>query len=120
MNNYTFWPRPGIPSTGASEPAASALPFTASDLVFDNDLSIADVQAVLDAAGQVREHPKENAQALSGRTLALLFEKPSLRTRVTFEVAMKSMGGESVFIDCRDEMLGHREPVRDVARNLDR
>jgi ornithine carbamoyltransferase len=52
--------------------------------------------------------------------LALLFEKPSLRTRVAFEVAMKSMGGDAVFIDCRGEPLGEREPVPDVARNLAR
>ena len=96
------------------------MPFTASDLVFDNDLSIADVHAVLDVGGRAREHPESYARALAGRTLALLFEKPSLRTRVTFEVAMKSMGGDSVFIDCRGEPLGTREPVRDVARNLER
>ena len=52
--------------------------------------------------------------------LALLFEKPSLRTRVTFEVAMKTLGGDSIFIDCRGEPIGQREPVADVARNLDR
>jgi ornithine carbamoyltransferase len=57
---------------------------------------------------------------LAGRILALLFEKPSLRTRVTFEVAMKTLGGESVFIDCRGEPIGQREPVSDVARNLER
>ncbi len=94
--------------------------FSASDLVFDNDLSAADVRAVLDVAGRMRRNPGEYSRALAGRTLALLFEKPSLRTRVTFEVAMKAMGGESIFIDCRGEPLGQREPVRDIARNLDR
>lgn len=104
-----------------SEPATSAVvSLSASDLVSDNDLSIADVQAVLAAAGQIRKDPQRYRQALAGRMLALLFEKPSLRTRVTFEVAMKSMGGDSVFIDCRGEPIGQREPVADVARNLDR
>lgn len=96
------------------------LPFTASDLVFDDDLSAADVRTVLDVAGRMRRNPGEYSRGLAGRTLALLFEKPSLRTRVTFEVAMKALGGESIFIDCRGEPLGQREPVRDVARNLDR
>jgi ornithine carbamoyltransferase len=68
----------------------------------------------------MRKDPGKYSRALAGRTLALLFEKPSLRTRVTFEVAMKSMGGDSIYIDCRGERLGEREPVCDVARNLDR
>jgi ornithine carbamoyltransferase len=68
----------------------------------------------------MRKQPGEFSHALTGRILALLFEKPSLRTRVTFEVAMKSLGGDSIFIDCRSELLGQREPIADVARNLDR
>ncbi len=96
------------------------LPFAASDLVFDNDLGIADVQAVLAVAGQMQQQPERYRQVLAGKMLALLFEKPSLRTRVTFEVAMKSMGGDAVFIDCQNEPLGQRESIPDVARNLDR
>jgi len=94
--------------------------FSASDLVFDNDLSIADVGLLLETAAAIRKEPARCRQALAGRTAALLFEKPSLRTRVTFEVAMKSMGGDSIFLDCRGEPIGQREPVADVARNLDR
>ena len=94
--------------------------FTASDLVRDQDLSGADARTLLRVADQIREHPDRYRRALAGRVLVLLFEKPSLRTRVTFEVAMKTLGGDSVFIDCRGEPLGHREPVADVARNLDR
>ena len=50
----------------------------------------------------------------------MLFEKPSLRTRVTFELAMKQLGGDAVFQDHRGEKIGEREPARDMARNLDR
>ena len=91
-----------------------------SDLVLDSDLSRTETEAVLRLASEIRHYPGRFRNALAGRILALVFEKPSLRTRVTFEVAMKSMGGESIFLDCRGEPLGAREPVADVARNLER
>jgi ornithine carbamoyltransferase len=116
MNKYSF----EAPPLGRHSERVAVSPFGAADLVFDNDLSLADVRAVLDLGAHMRQHPDDYRQALAGRMLALLFEKPSLRTRVTFEVAMKSMGGDSIFIDCRGEPLGQREPVCDVARNLDR
>ena len=119
MNNYSSRAR-----QARGKPAASRrglLPaFSSSDLVSDHDLSIADAEAVLCVGGRLRRAPQRYRNALAGRVLALLFEKPSLRTRVTFEVAMRSLGGESLFIDCRGEPLGQREPVADVARNLDR
>jgi ornithine carbamoyltransferase len=74
----------------------------------------------LDAASQIRKEPNAYRQALRGCTLALLFEKPSLRTRVSFEVAMKGLGGEAIYFDCRNDLLGQREPVADLARNLER
>ena len=120
MNNYTY-PGSSVSSRSTGTKATLArLPFSASDLVFDNDLSTADVQTVLAVAGEMQQQAARYRQALAGRMLALLFEKPSLRTRVTFEVAMKSMGGDAVFIDCRSEPLGQRESIPDVARNLDR
>ena len=57
---------------------------------------------------------------LAGRTLALIFEKPSLRTRVTFEVAMIQLGGAAVFLSAQDIGPGKRESVSDIARNLSR
>jgi len=57
---------------------------------------------------------------LSGKILGLLFEKPSLRTRVTFEVGMRQLGGDSLYMSASDVQLGVRESVGDVARNLDR
>ncbi len=57
---------------------------------------------------------------LSGKILGLLFEKPSLRTRVTFEVGMRQLGGHSLYMAASDVQLGMRESVADVARNLDR
>jgi len=57
---------------------------------------------------------------LAGRTLALIFEKPSLRTRVTFEVAMVQLGGAAVYLSAQDIGAGKRESVPDIARNLSR
>lgn len=62
----------------------------------------------------------ERVAPLSGKILGLLFEKPSLRTRVTFEVGMRQLGGDSLYMSASDVQLGVRESVGDVARNLDR
>ncbi len=59
-------------------------------------------------------------EILYGRVWALLFEKPSLRTRVTFEVAVRELGGSCIYLAPTDVGLGKREPVKDVARNLER
>lgn len=62
----------------------------------------------------------ENRQPLSGKTLAMIFEKPSLRTRVTFETGIKQLGGGAVYLAPNDIQLGERESVADIARNLSR
>jgi ornithine carbamoyltransferase len=72
---------------------------------------------LLDLAGQIKRAPARFAKTLSGRYLALLFEKPSLRTRMTFELAIKQLGGDSVV---SVGPVADREPIKDVARNLDR
>jgi len=89
----------------------------ASDFLRDQDLTGDELLSLLDLADLVKRNPAGYAQALAGKSVALLFEKPSLRTRITFEVAMKQLGGGSVFID---GPIGLREPLKDVARNLDR
>jgi ornithine carbamoyltransferase len=88
------------------------------DLISIADLSPEDVQRVVDTALQTK-----NGRALSilaGKTLALLFEKPSLRTRVSFEVAMQQLGGHALYLSPAEVGLGEREPVADVARVLSR
>jgi ornithine carbamoyltransferase len=86
-------------------------------LTQDLDLSQDTLARVLDLAAQVKRTPQRFAQALAGRYLSLLFEKPSLRTRVTFELAIKQLGGDAV---TSVGPVGEREPTKDVARNLDR
>jgi ornithine carbamoyltransferase len=88
-----------------------------SDLLRDLDLSDDELVSLLDLASDVKRRPADYAQALAGKSIALLFEKPSLRTRLTFELAVKQVGGQSVFVE---GPVGGREPLKDVARNLDR
>jgi ornithine carbamoyltransferase len=88
-------------------------------------LSIADlgpegVRTVLDLAAIVKAHPADFRTALADKQLVLIFEKPSLRTRLTFESAMASLGGVAFYMDQRGDRIGKREPIKDVARNLER
>ena len=64
-----------------------------SDLLADRDLTPRDLRLIFELTERVKASPRAYAQALVGKQLALIFEKPSLRTRVTFEVGMTSMGG---------------------------
>src|SRR5499433_3145844 len=74
----------------------------------------------LEITADIKANPERYAETLRGRFLALIFEKPSLRTRVTFEVGIESMGGKVVFLDHTQARLGERESIADVARNLER
>jgi ornithine carbamoyltransferase len=82
------------------------------------DLSPRDVQWVVDVALQTKNG--QSVSILGGKTLALLFEKPSLRTRVSFDVAMQQLGGHALYLSPAEVGLGEREPVADVARVLSR
>ena len=95
---------------------SSAAPFM-QHLREDLDLSQDMLIRVLDLAAQVKNSPQRFSQALAGRYLGLLFEKPSLRTRTTFELGIKQLGGDAV---TSVGAVGEREPVKDVVRNLDR
>ena len=101
-----------------TEPPPSPFPRVRSgDLTSDFDLTAAELRTLLDLAAQVKRHPQRFRLALRGRILSLLFEKPSLRTRMTFEVAAKQLGGDALLTT---GPIGGREPVEDVARNLER
>ena len=89
----------------------------ATDLVRDLDLTDDEVQYLLDLAAKVKRVPAKFAKALTGKYISLLFEKPSLRTRMTFELAIKQLGGDSVV---SEGPVDGREPLKDVARNLER
>ncbi len=96
--------------------APMPVPF-AKHLTSDLDLTPESLRTVLDLAHEVKRTPARFAKSLAGRYLTLLFEKPSLRTRLTFELAIKQLGGDAVW---SIGPIAEREPVKDVARNLDR
>ena len=77
---------------------SSAAPATiaAGNLTRDLDLTAQELNGLLDLAGRVKSHPARFAQTLTGNYISLLFEKPSLRTRLTFELAIKQLGGDAV------------------------
>jgi ornithine carbamoyltransferase len=98
--------------------AAPALPKIAhGDLTKDLDLTSEELFALLDLASEVKRAPEFFRSALAGKAIALLFEKPSLRTRMTFELAIQQLGGFALVNEGR---IGEREPLKDMARNLDR
>jgi ornithine carbamoyltransferase len=90
------------------------------DLLTGMEWTPAQVRNVLQLAADVKARPDRYRGALAGRFLALIFEKPSLRTRVTFEVGIASLGGSATFLDHTASHLGEREAVSDVARSLER
>src|ERR1700722_18997203 len=94
--------------------------FWCPDLVSTCDLGPAGVKAVLNLAGIMKERPADFRKALMGRQMVMFFEKPSLRTRLTFEAGMSSMGGSAMFVDQTQKRLGARETLGDVAHNLER
>jgi len=92
----------------------------AKDLLTGAEWSPADVRDLLHRTAEIKARPARFANVLRGKHIALIFEKPSLRTRVTFEVGIQSMGGFVVFLDHTQARLGERESIPDVARNLQR
>jgi len=98
--------------------ATPAVPKIAhTDFTRDLDLDPDEFLALLDLAADVKRSPELYLTRLAGKSIALLFEKPSLRTRMTFELAIQQLGGFSIL---NDGPIGSREPLKDVARNLDR
>jgi len=99
-------------------PSPKTLPkIGAPDFTRDIDLSQDELLALLDLTQQIKSSPARFSKSLTGRCIALLFEKPSLRTRFTFELAIKQLGGDAVL---STGPIGAREPLKDVARNLER
>ena len=85
------------------------------------DLTAADIAQLLETAAEQKRTPGGPQRgALTGKSVVLLFEKPSLRTRVSFELAARRLGAESLYLSPAEVGLGQREPVKDVARVLSR
>ena len=91
-----------------------------NDLLTGMEFGPARVRDLFHLAADVKAHPERFAKSLEGRHVAMIFEKPSLRTRVSFEVGVTSLGGSAVFLDHSSSRLGEREPIADAARCLER
>jgi len=94
--------------------------FCCPDLVSTRDLGPDGVETVLHLAGRMKSHPADFQRALAGKQMVMFFEKPSLRTRLTFEAGMASLGGTACFVDQTQDRIDAREKLSDVAHNLER
>jgi ornithine carbamoyltransferase len=94
--------------------------FWCPDLISTRDLGPQGVQAVLHLAELMKSRPSVFSRALAGKQMVMFFEKPSLRTRVTFESGMVSLGGTAMFVDQSHSRLDARESLSDIAHNLER
>jgi len=90
------------------------------NLVTAEDLSRKDIFGIFNIAAKLKKRPLAKKKALRNKTLALLFQKPSNRTRISFEVAMVHLGGYVLYLSPREIEMGKREPVKDVARVVSR
>ena len=95
-------------------------PVACRDLVSCQDFSPQETSALFELTNIIKHRPADFRGALAGKQLVLFFEKASLRTRLTFEAGMASLGGTSLFMDQTRSRLGEREPVCDIARNVER
>jgi ornithine carbamoyltransferase len=90
------------------------------DLLTGTEWSPAQLRDFFRLATEMKAHPDRYRNVLAGSVFVLIFEKPSLRTRVTFEAGISNLGGTSTFLDHTAARLSEREPVRDIAKNLER
>ena len=90
------------------------------DFISLRDLSPSEMEYLLVQGRQIKARPMRYYDALHGKTLAMIFEKPSLRTRVSFDVGIHQLGGNSIYLSPSDINLGKRESIHDVAKTLER
>jgi ornithine carbamoyltransferase len=111
---------PAVPVHKDPDILAAAARMAGEDMCSIADLSSAEVRAILKLAHDVKRNPREYRHALDAKQMVLMFEKASLRTRLSFEAGMNTMGGDSMFVDQTSSPLGERESIADVARNVER
>jgi len=90
------------------------------DFLSIKDLTIDQFSQILDLTKKIKSKPRSYQNKLKNKILAMIFQKPSLRTRVTFEVGMLQLGGEAIYLGPTDIQLGKRETAYDVGKNLER
>lgn len=90
------------------------------DLISVRDFSPPEIKEILALATLMKSHPAEFRGALAGKQIVMFFEKPSLRTRLTFEAGTASLGGQAIFVDQTNGRIDARESLADIAHNLER
>jgi ornithine carbamoyltransferase len=90
------------------------------DFLTIHDISVYEFSEILDLTEKVKDKPQAFQNKLAHRVLAMIFEKPSLRTRMTFEVGILQMGGEAIYLSPTDIQMGSRESAYDVGKSLER
>jgi ornithine carbamoyltransferase len=111
----------GVLSAFSDIPGADGL--CRRNLAGIKDLSSTEIYAIFEAARRMKTFEisaEEQRELLKGKTLAMIFEKPSLRTRVSFETGIFQLGGHGIYLGPSDISIGKRESTADIARNLDR
>ena len=112
---------PANPSAPPANPMSLlADPAAPRDLVSIHDLSPAELLSLFNLTSMLKQRPADFRGILAGKQMVMFFEKPSLRTRLTFEAGMDSLGGSTFFIDQTASRLNARESLYDIAHNLDR
>ena len=121
---YVLRQRPPARATIAPKSSTMTNPLAASmvgrDLCSMLDLTPEEVHLILDTAQELKAQPQNYRRALETKQLVMFFEKESLRTRLTFETGINTLGGSAIFVDQTGSRLGQRESLSDVAHNLDR
>jgi ornithine carbamoyltransferase len=100
--------------------AAAAKRLIGRDLCSIADLSVDETAAIMELSHAVKNHPEDFRHALDTKQMVMFFEKASLRTRLTFEAAINTLGGNAIFVDQTQSPLGERESIPDMAHNIER
>ncbi len=111
---------PVIPVQKDPDILAAATRLAGEDMCSIADLSSSEVRAILKLGHDVKRNPRDYRHALDAKQMVLMFEKASLRTRLSFETGINAMGGNAMFVDQTSSPLGERESIADVARNVER
>ena len=91
---------------------------TFAHFLADDQFSQAQLLSLIELAKTIKKHPNDYAQTLAGKSIAMLFEKPSLRTHVSFDIGIHKLGGHALYLGQQNGKLGERERISDYAKNL--
>ena len=111
---------PEVDMSGDVDIAEAMKRLTGKDLCSISDLTSGETRAILKLGHEMKRNPRAYRHALDAKQMVLMFEKASLRTRLSFEAGINTLGGNAVFFDQTNSPLGERESIADVARNVER